>query len=293
MDAVTARDMAGIMTAASTVTSSGADPAAFLEDVAALTRDIMAARLAPGSMAGREEKDRQKLTQWAAELDYDELQRFFNVLTDTMRNMKYSAQPHLAMEMGLLRLGEKRGVVSLDEAIAEVARAQAQAEKQMEQEPFRFPMNSSPAAAYETNLAPAPEDIRMAASGMGAGPEALLEAFKEARPILLGIMDNATAQIKGEVVVIRVTDMHSLEQLEEPDLKAILQDVARKMVCPTARVVVEYHGVKKNSEDGGARRLEERERSLKKQMMDSPIINEAMEIFSNLEVVDAQPAKGA
>jgi len=293
MDAVTARDMGGLMTAASAVSASGADPAAFLEDVAALVRDIMAARLTPGSMSGREEKEKAKLTEWATTLEYDELQRFFNVLSDTMRNMKYSAQPHLTMEMGLLRLGEKRGVASLDEAIAEVTRAQARAEKEEVEEPFRFPMSGAPAIEQETNLAPAPENIQMAVSGAGAGPEALLEAFKEARPMLLGIMDNATAQMKGEVVVIKVTDMHSLEQLEDPDLKATLQEVARKLVCPTARVVVEYHGVKKNCDDGGARRLEERERSLKKQMVDSPIINEAMEIFSNMEVVDVQPIKGA
>jgi len=293
MDAVTARDMGALMTAASAVSASGADPAAFLEDVAALVRDIMAARLAPGSMEGREEKEQAKLTEWAMALEYDELQRFFNVLSDTMRNMKYSSLPHLTMEMGLLRLGAKRGVASLDEAIAEVARAQAQAEKEAEEEPFRFPMNSAPMAEQEANLAPAPEDIQMAVSGAGAGPEALLEAFKDARPILLGIMDNATVQVKGEVVVIKVTDMHSLEQLEEQELKATLQVVARRMVCPTARVVVEYHGVKKNFDDGGARRVEERERSLKKQMVDSPIINEAMEIFSNMEVVDVQPIKGA
>ena len=292
MDGVMARDMAGIMTAASAVSASGADPASFLEDMAALVRDIMAAKLAPDTMAGREEKEKASLLQWAGALDYDELQRFFNVLADTLRNMKYSSQPHLSMEMGLLRLGEKRGMASLDEAIAEVARAQAEAEKEAPEEPFEFPLESSRDEESLANLSSAPDDIRMAVSGASGGAEALLEAFKETRPILLGIMESATVQVKGDVVVIIVRDMHSLQHLEELDMKSALQQVVRQMVSPTARLVVEYHPEKKNDNGEESRRAGDREDSLKKQMVDSPIIHEAMDIF-NLEVVDVRPNKGA
>jgi DNA polymerase-3 subunit gamma/tau len=292
MDGVVGRDMPAILSAAVAVTSSGADPSGFLEDLAALARDVMGARILPGSLAGRE--DAAKLAEWAGQLDYDELQRIFNVITDTARNMRYAAQPHLALEMGLLRLGEKRGLINLDDAIDEVAAAQAVAEREMADAPVNFPIVPAPrSAAVESNLAAAPAEIQMAASGSSAEPDALLEAFKNARPILLGIMDHATVQVKGEVVVILVNNRMSLDQLEDPQIKATLDTVARRMVAPNARVVVELHGEKKNDEGpSGARKAEERDRSLKKQMVEAPIIHDAMDIFS-LEVVEIKHIKGA
>jgi len=291
MDAVTARDLAGVLTAACAVTESGADQGAFLEDLAALVHDIAAARLRPNSASGREEAEQARINKWAEALDLDELQRFFTVITDTSRNARYSAQPHLVMEMGLLRLAEKRGLARLEDVLAEVAAVQSEAEKEDLGRPIEFPIMPEPRLMPESNLAPAPAEIQLAAGGFVAGPEALLEAFKSARPILLGIMDDATVQVKGEAVVIIVNDRHSLELLEEREIKTVLETVSRKMISPSARIVVELNAQKKNDNGASGGRDEERERILRRQMTDSPIIQEAMEIF-DLEVTDVRFSKG-
>jgi len=183
--------------------------------------------------------------------------------------------------MGLLRLGEKRGLASLDEAIETVAKIRARAQRDYPQQVFEAPARHEAPDMAEPNLAPAEPNIQMAASGTASviSPASLMEEFKNERPILMGVLDQASVRIKGEAVVIVVSDLHSREVLEEKEMKTLLEDISRKRISPAARVVVEYRSEKKNDDQVQANRSEDRKESIRKQMLESPIMEEAMDVF--------------
>ncbi|MBI4827451.1 MAG: DNA polymerase III subunit gamma/tau [Nitrospinae bacterium] len=287
MDALVSRDAARLLTFTGEISRGGADTGAFLEDISALTRDIMAVKYLPQRLEAMEPAEREAVARWAAALDADELQRFFTVLVDTAGMMRNTPQPAIALEMGLLRIIEKRGTASLAGVMAEVDRALAQAERAAPQPAY------SPAAAplVESNVEAAPEAIRRAVAGEGSGPDALLEAMKSARPMFRGLLEGATLQVKGSVVVVIVDNYYASEQLADADNRKTLEDLAAKTLGGAPRVVVEFHGEKKNGDgEPDLKKARERENSLKRQAMEMPIIQNALDIFQG-EIVDFKTSR--
>lgn len=286
MDALVARDAARLLTFTGEISRGGADTGAFLEDISALTRDIMAVKYLPQRLEAMEPAERDAVARWAAALDADELQRFFTVLVDTAGMMRNTPQPAIALEMGLLRIIEKRGTASLAGVMAEVDRALAQAERAAPQ-----PAYAPAAPLVESNVEAAPEAIRRAISGEGSGPDALLEAMKSARPMFRGLLEGATLQVKGGVVVVIVDNYYASEQLADADNRRSLEDLAAKTLGGAPRVVVEFHGEKKNGDgEPDLKKARERENSLKRQAMEMPIIQNALDIFQG-EIVDFKTSR--
>jgi len=287
MDALVSRDAVRLLSFTGEITRSGADTGAFLEDLSALTRDVMAAKYLPQRLEALEQAEREAVARWAAALEQDELQRFFSVLLDTAGMMRNTPQPSIALEMGLLRIIEKRGSASLAAVMADVDRALAQAERAAPPPAYA----PAPAPIVESDVEVAPESIRRAVAGEGSGPDALLEAMKSARPMFRGLLEGATLQIKGGVVVVIVDNFYASEQLADTDNRKSLEELATKSLGGAPRVVVEFHGEKKNDNgEPDMRKARERESSLKRQAMELPIIQNALDIFQG-EIVDFKASR--
>ena len=291
VQAILDRDRAKLLELTESVTSSGSDPGLFLEDLVGVIRNIMMAKFRPDSLTGLADDEQERLKTWAEELDYDEIQRFFAVITDTIEKIKYSTQPMINLEMGLLRLAEKRGLVAIDTVIDKINKVQSAVEHSLPPEiPGGKAINDKPLSLLQvdSNIEIAPERIQKAVSGEGSGD--LLKKLKNSRPVMMGIFEHATVQIKGEVVVIVVGDLMAREQIEDDENKALLEKVAMEHLGKKVRIVTEFHDEKKKLNDGQATMLVEKEKNIKKQVMDSDIIQDALDIFQG-EVVDFKVSK--
>lgn len=297
MDAVKANDQVKLIELVESVTFSGSDPGLFLEDLAMTIRNIMMAGLRPESLSGFEQEEKEKLAEWSGCFGYDELQRFFDVIINTLERIKFSSQPSLILEMGILRLAEKRDLRKIDDIISEVNSAQLSLERkdfteseaevvqkpphppERPGEPVTLEAETSPGAPeIDSNIEPAPAPIQQAASGIR--PDDLLAVFKNARSQFMGIFEHASVQLKSGAVVIIVNDMHSRDQLEDAENRRLLETAAENALGRKTRVVVEYHDEKKKSVENGGEQMRRKEQTIKKQVMETPIIQSAMDIFA-------------
>jgi len=307
MDAVVAGDKAGLFDLAGSIADSGSDPVMFLEDLAATVRNIMVAKIRPQSLDGYNEDETRWLAKQARMLDYDDIQRFFSVITGTINQIRFSSQPILIMEMGLLRLTEKRGLASIETIIDEIGEIQTSVERRVgsssPQQPHRPEQTTATAPPHhpgeerphdygvedvDSNVEPAPPSIQASVSGGQAG--GLLDAFKTAGPVLMGIMQRATLQIKADAVIIIVGDIMSRDHLGEAETRKKLEDLAEKHFGRRMRLVVEFHDEKKNTDDKPDHRSGQFEASMRRQVMDTPVIQSAMDIFQG-EVIDLKITK--
>ena len=142
IDAVISGDMGVLVEVCGKVTSSGVDPGMFMDDLASVVRDITIAGLRPESLKSHDQDDVSRLIKWAEKLDHYELQRFFDVITETMESIRYSTQPNLHMEMGVLRLASKGGRASIDGLIEQVTKAQVALEKDRGEKPIPAPLSA-------------------------------------------------------------------------------------------------------------------------------------------------------
>ncbi len=293
VQAIMDQDKGGLLELTESVTYSGSDPGLFLEDLVNVIRHIMIARFRPEGLAGFESDEQEQLKVWAGAFDYDEIQRFFAVITETIEKIKYSTQPMINLEMGLLRLTEKRGLVSIDKMIDKIDQAQSELEQSLPEETPAVHTSSVPEEQpslleVDTNIESAPNEIQSAVSG--EDQDDLLQKFKNSRPMMMGIFEHATVQIKNDVVVIVVGDLMAREQLENDGNKALLEKVAQDHLGKKVRIVTEFHDEKKKLSDEQAGISAEKEKNIKKQVMDSDIIQSALDIFHG-EVVDFKVSK--
>lgn len=280
ISAVIEHDRVALLDLSEKASFTGSDPALFLDDLAEMTRDIMVAKISLERLPDYSEDEKQKLVKWGKSLSFDEIQRMFNVLLETSERMKLFGQPALCLEMGLLKLAEKRDVVKIDDLLDKVDQAQAVIEKSspdvVAEHISRPPIKNR---MVDENVAPAPLEISQAVTGGAVvEPGNIPEALKAAsRPPVPGILENASIEVKGDAVVITVVDRFSLETLEVRDTKNSLEEIVKKVVGGPARIVVLLRepkdapaDVKKNGKNDG---------TVKKQIMDLPIIQKALDIF--------------
>jgi hypothetical protein len=184
--------------------------------------------------------------------------------------------------MGLLKLADKRGLSKIDDILAEVAKTEAKLEAEAPTAPTAL-RNATPREEYtfplETNVEPAPGNIARAVSAGGDIQSEMMRSFKNARPMLMGLLEHAELQIKDSTYVITVHDLYYREQLEDAATRKSLEEIAEKTMGRPLRQVVVFHDEKKKDEPATVAVVEQ-EGSIRRQLADSPIIQDALEIFN-------------
>jgi len=125
----------------------------FCRELARYFRNLLVVRIAgPGSrLVAASDREQQRLAEIAASFSEEDLTRYLQLTLDLFRDLQFSLQPRLHMEIGLLKLVHAGRLAPIEEALAALtgaavdapARTQAQVGASRPQSPLR----TAPAAA--------------------------------------------------------------------------------------------------------------------------------------------------
>lgn len=281
MDAGARGDRAALFDIADKVAYAGGDPALFIEELSELLLAVVSVKIRPERASSLQQDERAAVAGWAETISFDEAQRWFNVLASTMDETRRSRTPAISLTMGLLKLADKRALANIDDILAEIAKTEAKLETEIPATPAA-PRNNAPKEEWsfplETNVEPAPGSIARAVSAGGDIQSEMMRSFKNARPMLMGLLEHAELQIKDTTYVITVNSLFDREQLEVAATRKSLEDIAATIAGRPLRQVVVFHDEKKKDEPATVVTVEQ-EGSIRRQLADSPIIQSALEIF--------------
>jgi len=149
----------------------------FVRELARYFRNLLVTRIAAGNprliAASREERER--LAQIAAAFSEQDLTRYLQLTLDLFRDMQFSLQPRLHLELGLIRLVEAGKLISIEEALAGAGGASAPPVPAAAKQGAPPPPPPAPAAAKQSAPPPAPP----AAPPTGGLKERLSAALRE------------------------------------------------------------------------------------------------------------------
>jgi DNA polymerase-3 subunit gamma/tau len=306
MNGVVEQDRVDLLKLAEEVVYSGADPSLFLEDLTEVLRDVMAAKL--GMIPDAPPDEKEQLKTWSTALEYADIQRLFAVVTETLGQMRMATLPWVNFEMGLLRMAEERGFASLDELLSQVEKAQDIYDREAPQTATPVPSTNlsrpadrsmaSPAKGSDSsppgasNHATSTSDVEPASfeivdSRAKQAPSDLVTEFRGVKPSLYGIFEHSQVAIHDDAVVVTVTAQFEVEQLTEREIKEELEQISGRIMGQKMRLVVKLAGSDKKKDSIAVARSEDRDKSIRKQVADLPIIQSAIEIF-NGEVIEVK-----
>lgn len=186
--------------------------------------------------------ERQKLAATARHFGEEDLLRFFHVLLNTERELRWSPQPRLHLELGLLKLVQAERLVPLEEALAQLS---GQTAVSARQESSAARANAPPATEAKTEPLPRPQPpaprpstppTAPSASGLDA---ALIEAVKSklsGRFFLSSFLENVTQwERQGDQINLWLhpenrTLIEMLDKKQREELEKIVSQVLGEQV---------------------------------------------------------------
>ncbi len=300
MDALVKMDGVSVLEGIEKMVSTGGDPALFTEELCETARNIVAVKLRPDSNSELEVDERTKIAKWAGQLSEEEIQRFFDTFIEVAEQMRRSHQPSMNLEMGLLRLTQRRGLVTVGSLIDEVAKATTMIEKE-----FIPPGESAPPPLLQSAIqkqvepvsprpTPEPEPeipFSIVEAETKNAPADLVRKFKSVKPSLQGVFENATIHIIEDAVVVTVSNEYELSRLTEKETNVAVEEIACQAFGKKTRLVVKLAGdQKKKGDDAERLKSDEKDSAILGQMAEMPIVQDALELF-NGDIVEAKVTK--
>jgi DNA polymerase-3 subunit gamma/tau len=95
----------------------------FVRELARYFRNLLVTKIAPGNhrLVAASGQERERLSQIAASFSEQDLTRYLQLALDLFRDLQFSWQPRLHLELGLVRLVEAGKLVPIEEALASLA----------------------------------------------------------------------------------------------------------------------------------------------------------------------------
>jgi DNA polymerase-3 subunit gamma/tau len=131
-EALAAGDSARMLAIVDELVRNGHHLQHFVRELARYFRNLLVSKIAgdnrrliPGS-----EQERARLADVAAQFSEQDLTRYLQLTLDLFRDLQFSLQPRLHLELGLIRLVEAGRLVSIEQALAELGDAPARAARQ-------------------------------------------------------------------------------------------------------------------------------------------------------------------
>jgi DNA polymerase-3 subunit gamma/tau len=179
----------------------------FCRELARYFRNLLVARItgAGSRLLAASSAEQQRLVEIAAGFSEADLTRYLKITLDLYRDLQYSLQPRLHLEIGLLRLIHASRLTTIEDALAQLDAGAAEApaastgKASAPRLPTAAPLRVSPAAAPSVSAAAATAPA--AKSSAGSVKERLLAYFREANNTLLAdAVEHAdVAEVGGEV----------------------------------------------------------------------------------------------
>ncbi len=161
-EALTASDSRKMLDVVGGLESRGANLQHFCRELARYFRNLLVARIAGAGtrLIAASEQEQERFVATAAGFSEEDLTRYLQLTLNLFKDLQYSLQPRLHMELGLLRLVHAAKLISIEEALAATG-----------------PASHHPAPAAQKPHAPQPAPPRS-----GPSPFAMDSAKKAAEP---------------------------------------------------------------------------------------------------------------
>jgi len=282
VDHLIARDAGALIEQVQEVANAGKDLNFFCRDLLEYIRNLLMTQVArkPETILDAETCDLQALARQAKELDADQLQQMFTVLSRAETDMKRASQAKAVFEMAILRLTDVRPFRKIDALIDAINRA--------ESEPVE---EEGMVIAPEPKKEQGPQSLEPAASGenredgasSGSWEEIQREIVKRKASFGHYFMVCDFVELTDSAIHLSVTDSYTKELIEKEENVQVIQDSVQA-VCQRA---VKVKLVLKNQGDGGAGKASANKGAEKKTpagyngkgaISESEIIREALDI---------------
>jgi DNA polymerase-3 subunit gamma/tau len=227
--ALEAGDAKGLMEIVAELESNGRHLQHYTREMARYFRNLLMARVAgaPTRLIAASSAEQEKLAATAARFSEDDLTRYLQLTLDLYKDLQYSLQPRLHLELGLLRLLHAGRLKSIEEALAGAGPAGTPGEGA-----GRGPAAAAnpPAALAWLKAAPPSQPLRSALPAGGSLKERLLAALQEQGLTFLAdaVAHSEMAEAGAEV---RFTGPREFAiTMKDPALKAALDRLAGRRV---------------------------------------------------------------
>ncbi|MEE9218352.1 MAG: DNA polymerase III subunit gamma/tau [Acidobacteriota bacterium] len=280
----------------------GCDPARFCEEVLAQARDLLVQKLSPqadgqGDWAGvAQAEDRRRL---AAAFTPEQLVRLFQLFFDLEQRLRGASLPQVLMEVVCVKLVQLADLTPIEDLLRRFQEGtQPAADRTLG--PAAPSQSASPPGAEQELDAPAPAADSAGDQARGeAGPapataapgadlrERFLAGVRKQKLHLASFLENAhQIETQGTTLAIHFLDKHGFFHDKITESVSLLEEVARDLLGPEARVQV----IRIQPEKGGQGASGDEERRSKRlldQVVQEPIVQSALEIFGG-RIVDVR-----
>ena len=294
VDAIIARDAAGVLQPLDDVYQRGCDLRRFTRDLLEHMRNLAVAKVSGGALLpdlAAEEAD--SLRAQAARLSAEDSDRAFRILLETDEEVARTPYPKLVLEMALLRLAALPPLLPVDELLQRLGEIETRMRGAAPARPAAATQSAAPPAAAAPR-APQPSPVSAPAAIAAGGDwwDGFVGYVRGERATLAIDLAKCTPIALGEASIsLQAPGAHAARSLADRDRKSRLEDLAARFFGRTLRIDVTA-AAKDAVVPEPARRTGA---ELTKTALEDPKVQAALSQFEGAEIVevrDRRPRRG-
>jgi len=267
---------------------------AFLEHL----RNIIIVKISkdPAKLMDLSPDEGEVLKKQVKDSEVETLQRLFDVWLKAEEEINRSSQPHVVLEMILLKMVYLKGLVPLDDALAKLSDLEKRfsGRKVASESGVVRPLTSKPVEYEETqDSGGEPSQLKEGAAAVpdggleGDGPNQVWEKFmafaKKEKRMLAGILEHGhLLNLDEEKIELGfASNSFFLESANDAENKKQLKDICEKFFGRSMQVKVSpvKEEVNNQSQVLARGRAKEKENSSEEEALQHPLVDEALSIF--------------
>lgn len=263
----------------------------FCRELARYFRNLLVAKIAGGNtrLIAASEHEQQRLAEIAQRFSEDDLTRYLQLTLDLFKDMQFSLQPRLHLEIGLLRLVQAGKLVPIEEALADLGSGGS----------TPAPIRKPSTAPGPRSLAPASRPSPASSPSLAPNPQPPAPASEPSSPAWrdrlhaaateLGMPTTADAvehsqitESNGKLTFLTPEDYRLF--MNEKDILKIVQKVAGR----TMRFEIEFG----TPGDAAAAPLARKQDDVSERALAHPDVRRFQELFPDAQVRQVRDLKG-
>ena len=216
-EALSASDSRKMLDVVGALESRGANLQHFCRELARYFRNLLVARIAGAGtrLIAASQQEQERFAETAARFSEEDLTRYLQITLNLFKDLQYSLQPRLHMELGLLRLVHAAKLISIEEALAAAGPA-----------PHRAAAPHLPPQPPPARIGPSPFEMDSAKKAAAPQPGGIKQRLHEAL-IDLGLtftadaIEESSVKEVGGVIEVVTAPSNKLSVKEADLMKAI------------------------------------------------------------------------
>ena len=304
--AILQKDAKGSLALIDTLYNQGYDLEQFCNDFLTHFRNLLVAKLegAPSSVLNVPEHEARDLADQAQSVSFSDLHRLFQILLKGGELMGRAPFPKIVFEMTVVEMARWDALLPVEEILARVEQLEAAFSHRGAQAEGTASGTGQPDKKDDKPVTPipAPEvSEAQVAQGSTLGEEALnlwekfLSFVRRENPILASFLIQGSL-VRHDETCLEIgfaKDSFALERVNERQTLQSVEEIARRHFKQALRVkITATNAVKERKPSVAATGETDRSRHLKKEAVDNPVVQEAVEIFQG-RIVEVKVKEGS